>query len=455
MTCILKGGMIVSGEGLYKADILIENEKITRIDSSISSSRANVIDVSDRLLFPGFIDAHTHFDLEVSGTITADDFNTGTKAAISGGTTMIIDFATQNKGETLTEALENWHKKADGKCSCDYGFHMAISQWNPVIEEQMKCMINEGIPSFKLYMTYEMMYLKDENLYKALKRIGELHGIAGIHCENKDMIDALIEENKYAGNYETRYYPQTRPPEVEAEAVNRILNIAAIAKVPVVIVHLSTKLGYEEVLQARTRGQKVYLETCPQYLILDESQYRLAEDESRKYVIAPPLREKINQETLWKGAINGEIQTIATDHCSFRMDQKEKGKFDFTQIPCGMPGVETRPSLIYTYGVVKRNMSLEQMCKLLSENVAKIYGVYPKKGAIAVGSDADIVVWNPNTTRTLTVNQQVANVDYQPYEGMEVKGSAQKVFLRGELVAQDGVVICENKGCYIKRKIDI
>ena len=452
MKRLLKGGIVVSGKGNIQSDVLIEDEKIVMVQPEINDTEAELVDVSGRLLFPGFIDAHTHFDLEVSGTVTADDFETGTKAAVAGGTTLIIDFATQNKGETLQEALANWHKKADGKSSCDYGFHMALSDWKPSVSDELQTMMEEGVTTFKMYMTYDNMVLPDKELYQVLKRLKEVGGIAGIHCENKGAIEALVEEEKAAGHFGPSAHPKTRPAQVEAEAINRLLYLADLADVPVVVVHLSSRTGYEEVLAARKRGQKVYLETCPQYLLMDESCYDLPGFESAKYVIAPVIKTKEDQECLWQAVLHDEIQTVSTDHCSFTMAQKEAGLSDFTKIPCGMPGVETRPVLMYTYGVEKRGMAVEQMCRLLAENPARLYGVYPRKGCIAPGSDADIVVWNPKKQWTLTDENQLAHTDYQPYNSWQVIGMAEKVYLRGILAAENGRVTAVHQGRFIPRK---
>lgn len=452
MKQLLKGGIVVSGTGRAKMDVLIEDGKITETSPDISCGDAEVVDVTGKLLFPGFIDGHTHFDLEVSGTVTADNFETGTKAAIAGGTTMILDFATQNKGETLTEALGNWHKKADGNCSCDYGFHMAISDWNEAVSRELEALIDGGVTSFKVYMTYDAMVLDDREIFQVLRRLKELGGITGVHCENMGMIKALAEEEKAAGHLTPASHPLTRPAIAEAEAVSRLLKIAEIVDTPVIIVHLSSGMGYQEVKYARERGQEIFLETCPQYLLMDMSKYSLPEEEARKYVISPPLRTVQAQTRLWNALKKDHIHTVATDHCSFTTEQKSAGKDDFTKIPNGMPGVETRPVLMYTYGVLERGLTLEQMCRLLSENAAKLYGLYPKKGCIAKGSDADIVVWNPDTEWTLTDDNQHANTDYCPFDGCRVKGIAEKVYLRGQLVSENGSVLQEKAGTYIPRK---
>lgn len=452
MKTLLKGGTVVSGSGLKQADVLMDEGKIQAVEAGIEEADAKVIDVSGKLLFPGFIDAHTHFDLHVAGTVTADNFETGTKAALSGGTTMIIDFATQYQGETLKKGLENWHKKADGNASCDYGFHLAISDWNPSVSKELEEIVENGVTSFKLYMTYDEMYLNDKKIYQVLKRLKEVGGIAGVHCENMGLIQALVEEEKAKGNLSPKAHKKTRPAPVEAEAISRLLKIAGLVNTPVIIVHLSSGEGYQEVKYARERGQEFYVETCPQYLLLDESVYDLPDFEARKYVISPTIKEKKDSTRLWNALFKNHIQTICTDHCSFTTEQKAAGKEDFTKIPNGMPGVEARPALVYTFGVLEHNLKLEQMCRLLSENQAKLYGLYPQKGAIAPGSDGDIVVWNPDVQWTMSVENQVANVDYCPFEGTSVKGKAELVFLKGRLAAKDGKVLLEKTGSYVPRK---
>lgn len=454
MKRLLKGGNVVSGKGWAQEDVLIEDGLIKRVGADLTCEIKHadkVDDVSGKWLFPGFIDAHTHFDLEVAGTVTADDFETGTKAAVSGGTTTILDFCTQYKGESLKEALDNWHKKADGVSSCDYGFHLAISDWNEEVCKELAHIIKDGITSFKLYMTYDDMMLDDEAIYQVLARLKELGGIAGVHCENSGIIKAMVAEEKAKGHMGLSAHSSTRPAIVEAEAISRLLKIAAIVDTPVIIVHLSSGAGYQEVKYARERGQEVYLETCPQYLLLDESRYRLPDFQGGRYIISPPLRRVEDQTRLWNALRKDHIHTIATDHCSFTLAQKAAGIDDFTKIPGGMAGVETRPVLIYTYGVSAGKLTTSQMCRLLSENPAKLYGMYPQKGCIAPGSDADIVVWNPDAAWTLTKDNQAANVDYQAYEGFRVKGRAEKVYLRGKPVAEDGCVVKEHEGIYVRR----
>lgn len=452
MKYLLKNGTLVSGERTEKKDILIEGEKIVKIAPHIEEEGAEEINVEGKLLFPGFIDGHTHFDLEVAGTVTADDFETGTKAAILGGTTFIIDFASQDKGgHTLKEGLEKWHKKADGKCSCDYSFHMSIVEWNEETEKEIQDMIEEGITSFKLYMTYPAMMVEDRDLYKILKKLNECGCFAGVHCENAGVIDALIEEAKKEGRLGPENHPLVRPDTMEAEAVHRLLVIAKEAGAPVMIVHLTNQKAYEEILKARENGQTVFAETCPQYLLLDDSAYSKPDFGGAVYVCAPPLRKKEDQECLWEGLAKGEIQTVATDQCSFTLEQKALGKDDFTKIPGGLPGVQTRGTLLYTYGVREGKITVEQMCRLLSENPAKLYGVYPRKGALLEGSDGDIVVFDPEKESVISSETHGYNTDNNPFEGYSLHGDIDKVFLRGKLVVEDGTVVKEKTGEYMKR----
>ena len=455
MKRLFKGGTVVSGEGLKQLDILVKGEKILAVGEDLEFKDAQIEDVRGKYLFPGFIDAHTHMALEVSNTITADKFETGTKAEISGGTTCIVDFATQNKGETLHEALDNWHKKADGRSSCDYAFHLAISDWNDSISEELGRVVEKGISSFKLYMTYDNMVVDDKTMYEILTRLKELGGIAGVHCENRGIIDARLEEvlKKKGNRKDVSDYPGTRPAAAEAEAVNRLLKIAKCVDTPVIVVHLSSEEGYREIERAREDGQTVYVETCPQYLVMDESKYSLPDGEGRKYMIAPPLRGKKDQKGLWEALSEGRIQTICTDHCSFNLEQKSMGEEDFSKTPCGMPGGEERPALIWQFGVNKGRLTLEQMCKYLSENPAKLYKLYPQKGTLSPGSDADIVVWDPDNEWVLSKETQQSDIDYCPMEGTQIRGRAEKVFLRGRLIAENGEIKEENAGQYIRHGV--
>ena len=452
MKYLFKNGTVVSGRGTRRADVLVEDEKILQVARGISDPLARTVDVTGKLLLPGFIDAHTHFDLDVCNTTTIDDFDSGTKSAIRGGTTTVVDFACPNKGESLHYGLDLWHKKADGKCWCDYGFHMTIDDWNEDIEREIDDMYAAGISSFKMYMTYPAMMIGDEAMYKALKKLKEKGGICGVHCENSGVINALIEEKRAAGAMGVASQPETRPDYLEAEAVGRLLRIAQAVDIPVVIVHLTNAAALAEVHAARRRGQKVYVETCPQYLVLDDSVY-YNEDYSRaaRYVCAPPLRKSADCRALWAGLRRGEIQTVSTDHCSFTLEQKEAGRGDFTRIPGGLPGVEARGELVYSFGVATRKISLAAMCRVLSENPAKLYGMFPRKGVIAPGADADIVVYDPRADHILRAEDMVSRAGYTPYEGFVTRGSIAQVWLRGRLMVEDGQVVGDRMGQYILR----
>ena len=453
MRTLFQGGTVVSGSGSRRADILVENEKVVAVGRNLKTEADRVVDVEGCILFPGFIDAHTHFDLDVCNTTTADDFYTGSRAALRGGTTTVIDFACPNKGESLQYGLDLWHKKADGKTFCDYGFHMTIDDWNESIRAELKSMFAQGVSSFKMYMTYPAMMIGDRDMYWALKELKNLGGICGVHCENAGVIDGMIAEKKAAGQMSPSSHPLTRPMHLEAEAVSRLLRIAQTADAPVVIVHLTNHEALLEVEHARKRGQKVYVETCPQYLLLDDSVY-FNEDYSQaaRYVCAPPIREKGQQELLWKALRRGDIQTVSTDHCSFTLAQKEAGRGDFTAIPGGLPGVETRGELIYSYGVAKRRISLQGMCRALSENPAKLYGLFPRKGTLKPGSDADIIVYDPGASHVIRADDCIANVDYNPYEGFVTAGGIREVWLRGKKAVENGKVLDEEpQGKYMAR----
>ena len=455
MKQILRGGTVVTGSGSFRADVLIDGEKVAAVGSTEEIARlaeqdTQVADVAGCLLFPGFIDAHTHFDLHVAGTVTADDFATGTKAAVRGGTTTIVDFGTQYAGESLADGLRNWHEKADGKCSCDYSFHMSISDWNPSVSRELDDMMEEGITSFKLYMTYDTQ-VDDRTIFEILRRLKEVGGITGVHCENSGMIAALQAEAKAEGRMGVESHPATRPAAAEAEAIDRLLRLAEVVDIPVIVVHLTCKEGYDVIMEARRRGQKVYAETCPHYLLMDDSLYSLPGFEGAKYVCAPPLRKKEDSQCLWKALADGTIQTVSTDHCSFTTEQKKLGMDDFTKIPGGMPGVETRGTLLYTYGVDAGRITREKMCELLSENPAKHYGMYPLIGAIAPGSDADIVVMRTGVDDVVTAGGQVQNVDYAPFEGSKLTARIESVYLRGTQVVKDHQVVVEKTGKFVKR----
>ena len=451
MGTLLRGGSVVSGQGVCRGDVLLEGEKIAAVGENLPVGDANVVDCTGKLLFPGFIDGHTHFDLEVAGTITADDFATGTRAAIRGGTTTVVDFAAPDKGETLASGLERWRRKAAAGTFCDYGFHMTIDDWNEGISREIGEMMDLGISSFKMYMTYPAMMIGEGDMYRALLRLKEAGGVAGVHCENDGVIRALVEDARAGGRMAPASHPRTRPAPLEAEAVGHLLRMAQLADVPVIIVHLSARESLEEVRAARRRGQRVYVETCPHYLLLEDSVYDNPDYlEAARFVCAPPLRKRADQEALWEALRGGEIDTVATDHCSFTLAQKRAGQYDFTRIPGGLPGVEHRGVLLYTYGVAAGRVTAADMCRVLSENPARLYGCWPRKGLIAPGSDGDIVVLDPASEGTISVDNHVQNVDYTPYEGWRTKCSIVQVYLRGNLAADRGQVL-NPRGRFIPR----
>ncbi len=456
MGIVLNGATVVTAADTYQADVRIEGEKIVAMGHEIKQPEDQVINVDGCLLFPGGIDPHTHFDLPMGTFSTSDDFLSGSKAAVLGGTTTILDYATQFKGETLKTGLENWHTKADGKCYVDFGFHMAITDWNAQIAQEMTELVDQaGVSSFKLYMAYKnILQVDDGALLQALRQAGECGALVCVHCENGDVVDYLVKEARAQGQTAPYFHPLTRPPEVEAEATNRVITLAQLAEAPLYIVHLTCSGALKAVVEAKLKGLEVYAETCPQYLLLDESYYRSEGFQGAKYVISPPLRPAHHQEELWSGLHTGNLEVVATDHCSFNYKgQKELGLSDFSKIPSGAPGVETRMGLLYTYGVMTGKLTLNEFVALTSTNAAKLFGLFPRKGTIAPGSDADLVVWDPRTSSTITVEALHQQVDYTPYEGFTQKGQAKHVFLRGQHVVKDSQLQgTRPTGIYLSRK---
>lgn len=455
MAIVITNGQIVSSQGILKKDIRIVGEKIDKIGHNLQVEGDKIIDAKNSYIMPGAIDAHTHFDCDTNG-IVADDFESGTKAAIIGGTTTIIDFAEQVRGGSLKEAFGEWNEKTLGKTYADYGYHMTISDWNPKTEAEMEDMVNEGITSFKMFFAYEGLQMNDGEIYEALKKAKDLGALIGFHCENGSIIDKLREEAVNNKNLQPVYHMKTRPSSLEKESISRLLAIAEILDTTVYIVHLSSKEGYYEIQKAKDNGSKVLVETCPQYLLLDESYYTpKGQDkfEGAKYVISPPLRDKESNDVLWEGLSSGNINVIATDHCAFNYEnQKKLGLDNFTNIPNGGPGVENRFKLIYTYGVRENKFNMEKMVEVISENPAKIFGLYPKKGIIQEGSDADIVIFNPDHTSIIKAKEQTQNVDYNLYEGIRQEGKFEYVFLRGKLVVEDEkIIVSEAIGKYQRR----
>ncbi|MCC0633981.1 dihydropyrimidinase [Clostridioides sp. ZZV15-6388] len=454
MGTILRGGTIITSDKTYISDLRIEDEKIIEIGNNLEINNDKVIDATGRLIIPGGIDTHTHFDMNAGSITTADNFKTGTRAAIAGGTTTILDFAESSEGENLIQGIKTYHKKASGNCYCDYGFHMTITCLDKDTFTHMEKLISDGIVSFKMYMAYEGMKVDDGTIYKVLKEAKKLGCIVEFHCENGDLLDALIEERLQNGDLETKYHPLTRPNIVEKEAVSRLADITELSNSKSYVVHLSCKESLEVVKIARQKSVDMIVETCPQYLLLEDSLYNKDEFEAAKYVMSPPLRKKEDIDFLWKGLSEGDIQTVGTDHCSFNFKgQKDLGIDNFSKIPNGAPGVEHRLSLLYTYGVLENRISVNKFVEVTSTNAAKIFGMYPKKGEIAVGSDADIVILNTDKEEIISYKNQKQNVDYTPYEGVKVKCKVEDVFLRGKHIVQSCNIVEQPTGQYIKRKI--
>ena len=447
MSVLIKNGRVITAVDDYFADIFIKNETVTHIGEKLDIEADEVIDASGKYLFPGGLDPHTHLDMPFGGTTSADDFETGTRAAAHGGTTTLIDFAIQSKGHSTLEALDTWHAKADGKTAIDYGFHMIVTDLEDNRVHEMKMLADAGVTSYKLFMAYPgVLYVDDGTIYRAMRKAGEDGTVVCMHAENGIVIDEIVKQALAEGKTEPKYHAITRPTRMEAEGVHRAISIAEVAQVPIYIVHLSSSDALEQVMLARNRGVHAFAETCPQYLFLDDSYYDQEGFEGAKYVMTPALREKWNQDELWKGLKFGDLQSIATDHCPFCFkDQKMLGIDDFSKIPNGGPGVENRMSLVFNGGVNSGRISLNKFVELTSTAAAKTFGLFPKKGTIAVGSDADIVIFDPNRTETISVNNTCThhmNVDYNTYEGFKVTGFTETVLSRGKVIIDN----CEYVG---------
>jgi dihydropyrimidinase len=453
-TLLIKNGIVVTATDIYEGDVFVDGEKIAAIGSSLRMNADRVIDAKRKYVFPGGIDVHTHLDMPFGGTTSADDFESGTIAAAHGGTTSVVDFAIQYKGQTLHHAWETWMKKAEGKAAIDYGFHMIITDLSDQVEEEMDALVRQGVTSFKLFMAYPGVFMLDDaSIFRALLRTGSNGGTICMHAENGGVIDVLVKKALAEGKTAPKYHALTRPARAEGEATHRAIALAEIADVPIYIVHLSAAEALEMVTEARDRGLPAFAETCPQYLFLSYDNYEEPGFEGAKYVMSPPLRPKETQERLWRGLAFNDLQAISTDHCPFCMkEQKVLGKGDFSKIPNGAPGIETRMSLVYDGGVRPGRISLNRFVELTSTSPAKIFGLFPRKGTIAPGSDADIVVFDPNRTLTLSARTLHMNVDYNPYEGRQVTGATDTVLSRGRLVIEDGKFVGRaGAGAFLKR----
>lgn len=458
---LVKGGLLVTPNGLMEGDVLLDGARIGAIvtggaaasgDCASASTGAvgEVFDASGCWVFPGFIDAHTHMQAFTGMDWTADSFETGTRAAACGGTTTIVDYATQDKGMTLAEALDEWHRRADGACTSNYAFHMSIADWNEQSRAEVPAMFDAGISSFKAYFAYDHLRLNDAEMLQVMEAIKPLGGVLCVHCENGTLVNELQSRMFADGVTGPEGHPLSRPAECEAEAIARLCYLAELSGARVNVVHLSSALGLEAVRDARKRGVQATVETCPQYLLLDDSRYGEPGFGGAKYVMSPPLRKPEDAAALRQAVLSGEVDTIATDHCAFNLKgQKDRGLDDFRKIPNGGPGVEHRPALVMTAFADELNPT--DFCRLMSEGPAKLFGMYPQKGALQQGSDADVTVWDPTVSWTISAQNQHQNVDYTCYEGFPVCGRARFVFVNGHLVARDGEPTGDQPGTYVRR----
>jgi len=458
MSTLVKNGTIVTASDRYDADVYIDKGVVTLIGQGLSLPADIVVDASGKLVMPGGIDVHTHLDMPFGGTKSADDFESGTIAAAHGGTTTLIDFAIQSFGEGLYPAFDGWMKKAEGNAVIDYAFHMIVRELSDQAQNDMDKMVrHDGITSFKLFMAYPGVFMVDDaTIFKALVKTRENGGLVCMHAENGGVIDTLVKEALRKGQTAPKYHALTRPTRAEGEATGRAIALAEMAGVPIYIVHLSCADALEKVRQARDMGLPAFAETCPQYLFLSYDDYERPGFEGAGYVMSPPLREKWNQEALWKGLRKNDLQVVSTDHCPFCMneaDQKLLGKDDFSKIPNGAPGIETRLMLLWDGGVRTGKIDAHRFVELVSTSPAKMFGLWPRKGTVAVGSDGDLVLFDPERETTLSAKTHHMRVDYNPYEGRKIKGSPAVVLSRGEVIVDHGVFKgTKGRGQFIKRQ---
>jgi dihydropyrimidinase len=455
MNTLIRNGKVVTSTHTIDADVLIEGELIKEVRAAIpADSAAKVIDAAGMYILPGGIDCHTHLDMPFGGTTSADDFETGTRAAAFGGTTTIVDFAIQPRGTRMRDALDTWWKKAEGKACIDYGLHMIVTDLGACGLEDMDDLVDEGVASFKLFMAYpNVLMVDDATIFKALAQTAKNGALICMHAENGSVIDVIIARALAEGKTAPVYHALTRPPRAEAEAVHRAIAMAEIAGAPVYIVHLSSEDALNQVREARDRGVPAFAETCPQYLLLSIEELERPNFEGAKYVFTPPLRPKHHLPKLWDGLKHDHLQVVSTDHCPFCFeDQKILGKDDFTKIPNGGPGIENRMQLMYHYGVNSGQLSLNRFVEITSTTPARIFGMYPRKGEIAPGCDADLVLWDPGALYTISAATHHMRVDYSMFEGYKVNGNARTVLSRGEVIVDGGEFTGKpGRGNYLKR----
>jgi dihydropyrimidinase len=454
MSVLIKNGRVITAEQDYYADVYIGKDKITTIGNELKIDADKIIDAKNKYVIPGGVDVHTHLDMPFGGTTSSDDFESGTRAAAFGGTTCLIDFAIQSKGTRMRDALDIWWNKAQGKATIDYGLHMIITDLPDAHLEDMSDMVREGVSSFKLFMAYPgILMVDDATIFKAMKHTAKTGALVCMHAENGNVIDTIVQQALAEGKTAPIYHALTRPTTAEGEAVNRAIALSEMAGAPVYIVHLSSNDALEKVAEARDRGLPTYAETCPQYLFLSLDDMNKPGFEDAKVVFTPPLREKWHQDKLWAGLQKNTLQVVSTDHCPFCFkEQKELGKDDFTKIPNGGPGIEHRLQLLFDGGVNEKRISVNRWVELTSATPAKMFGLYPRKGTIAVGSDADVVIWDPKFEHTLSVHSHHMHVDYSMFEGRKIKGNAETVISQGEVIVEKNNFLgTSGRGNFIKR----
>ncbi|WP_042249929.1 dihydropyrimidinase [Paracoccus sp. PAMC 22219] len=452
MSTVIRGGTIVTADLSYQADVLIEGGRIAAIGQGLVGD--TVLDAGGCLIMPGGIDPHTHLEMPFMGTYSADDFESGTRAALAGGTTMVVDFALPSPGQGLLDALQMWDNKS-GRAHCDYSYHMAVTWWGQQVFDEMQAVVDRGITSFKHFMAYKgALMVNDDELFASFRRVGDLGGVAMVHAENGDVVAELSARLLAEGNTGPEAHAYSRPPQVEGEATNRAIMVADMAGVPLYVVHVSCEDSHEAIRRARAAGKRVWGEPLIQHLTLDESEYFNADwDHAARRVMSPPFRNKLHQDSLWAGLQSGSLSVVATDHCAFTTDQKRTGIGDFTKIPNGTGGLEDRMPMLWTHGVGTGRLTPNEFVAVTSTNIAKILGMYPKKGAVLVGSDADLVVWDPEATKTITAGAQQSAIDYNVFEGQTVKGLPRFTLTRGVVAVTEGKVDSrEGHGEFVARE---